>query len=524
MTATSDASAGPVRGSRDVLTLVYAVFVAGLCSIIYELLIATSVTYFQGDSVRAFSLTIGLYMAALGAGAFLSKFIRTNLMRALVVAETALGLLGGFSVPILYLAFGFTDEMFVPAWIGLTVAVGLLIGLEVPLLTRILERYDTLRVSIAHVLTLDYGGALLATVAFPLLLLPFLGTFRVGLVFGLINMSIGLLLLWQFPARIGRQSAQLFRLLSLVIVAAIGLGLYLANDVLHAWNRSVFDGRTIYAKRTRFQQVVLSTYRGDLRLYLNGSLQFSSRDEHRYHEPLVHIPLAALRARTRRPADVLLLGGGDGLAVREVLKHGDVRSVTLVDLDPAMLRLARDNVHLRRINADSLRNPKVRVVAGDALGFLKARGRLYDVIIADLPDPSTSALARLYAVGFYRLVRLNLAPDGVFATQATSPYAARAAFWTIRATVAAAFSHVRPYHVQVPSFGEWGFVIAASAPLDIAEIARGVTDKTRFLDAATARRAFQFDKDMQPVSAEPSTFDRPVVLRRYLDGWSHWDR
>jgi len=521
---TAGAAARPARGSRDVLTLVYAVFVAGLCSIIYELLIATTVTYFDGDSVRAFSLTIGLYMAALGLGAYLSKFIRTNLLKALVIAETALGLLGGFSVPILYAAFGYTDELFVPAWIGLTVAVGLLIGLEVPLLTRLLERYTSLRVSIAHVLSLDYGGALLATVAFPLLLLPFLGTFRVGLVFGLINMSIGLLLLWQFPARIGRTSTALFRMLSLAIALAIGVGLFLANDVLHAWNRSIYDGRTVYAKRTRFQQVVLTTYRGDLRLYLNGGLQFSSRDEHRYHESLVHIPLAALRARSRRPMDVLLLGGGDGLAVRELLKHADLRSVTLVDLDPAIVRLARNNPHMRGLNRNSLADPRVRVITGDAFKFLKKRGRLYDVVIADLPDPSTSALARLYSVGFYRLVRLNLAPDGVFVTQATSPYAARKAFWSINASVAAAFSHSRPYHAQVPSFGEWGFVLASPRPIEIDAISRALTDKTRFLDAPTARRAFHFEKDIRRLKVGPSTLDRPTVLRHYLDGWRHWDR
>ena len=511
--ATAGVAGRPARGSRDVLTLIYAVFVAGLCSIIYELLIATTVTYFDGDSVRAFSLTIGLYMAALGAGAFLSKYIRTNLLKALVMAETALGLLGGFAVPLLYAAFGYTDDLFVPAWIGLTVAVGLLIGLEVPLLTRLLQRYDSLRVSIAHVLSLDYGGALLATVAFPILLLPFLGTFRVGLVFGLINMSIGLLLLWQFPKRIGRQSTVLFRALSIVIALAIGLGLVLANDVLKAWNGSVYDGRTVYAKRTRFQQIVLTTYRGDLRLYLNGNLQFSSRDEHRYHEPLVHIPLAALRTRTQRPANVLVLGGGDGMAVRELLKYERVRSVTLVDLDPAIVRLARQNPHLKRLNGGSLSERRVRVVSGDAFKFLKARSRLYDVIIADLPDPSTGALARLYSVGFYRLIKLNLAPDGVFATQATSPYSARRAFWTINATVSAVFRHARPYHTQVPSFGEWGFVLASDVPLDPGKIARALIDKTRFLDAPTARRAFHFEKDLKPVPVGPSTLDRPIVLR-----------
>lgn len=523
--ARKEARAGKlVRKPRDLTTLIYAVFVAGLCSIIYELLIATTVAYFDGDSVRAFSFTIGIYMAALGAGAYLSKFIRGDLVKTLIMAETALGLLGGFSVPALYMIFAHTDELFFPAWIVLTAAIGVLIGLEVPLLTRLLENYRSLRISIAHVLSLDYAGALVATVAFPLLLLPWLGTFRIGLVFGLINMSIGLFLLVQFRGRIGRAFGRLFLILTLLIAAAITGAILTATVALKAWNESAYDGRIVYAKQSRFQQIVLTRYRGDLRLYLNGNLQFSSLDEYRYHEPLVLVPMAAFRARTQRPAHVLLLGGGDGLAVRQVLKHKNIASITLVDLDKAVTDVGRRNLHVRSVNGGAMDSKRLRVVNADAFKFLKDRGRLYDVIVADLPDPGASALARLYTTGFYTLAKSSLAPDGIFVTQATSPYFARKAFWSIHASVKQVFPHVLPFNALVPSFGQWGFMMASRQPLDIKTLGKHLAGPTQFLARDGLTALFRFPPDIGPVKVEVSTLDQPRILRYYLDGWKHWGR
>ncbi len=506
--------------SVEVFTLVYAVFVAGLCSIVYELLIATTVSYFQGDAVRVFSLTIGLYMAAMGAGAYLSKYLVSKLLTYFVAAEVALGFLGAASIPCLYFSFSHTDA-FIGVWVGFTVVIGLLIGLEIPLLTRILEGYETLRVNIAHVLSLDYFGALIATVAFPLFLLPFLGTFKSGLVFGLINMSIGLLVLWCFRPRIDRGAAVGFRAISILIVGAIAGTLIASETLLAAWNEASYDARVLFAERTKYQWIVLTRDRDDLRLYLDGNLQFSSVDEHRYHEVLVHVPLAfAPNARS-----ILVLGGGDGLAVRELLKYQTVEKITLVDLDPEVLELAATNPHVTRINERSLtRDPRVRIVAGDAFAFLGERSALYDIIIADLPDPNNSALSRLYTREFYQRVGRSLAPNGVFVTQATSPFFARRAFWGINETVAAVFTHTRPFHALVPSFGDWGFVLAAHEPLAVADarIAEGIP--TRFLNDDGLAKLFVFPKDLSAQKVEASTLDRPIVLSYYLDGWRYWPR
>ncbi len=523
---TADAAPATSRvQSREVATLIYAVFVAGLCSIVYELLIATTVTYFLGDSVRYFSLTIGLYMAAMGAGAYLSKFFRRDLVLVLVLAETLLGVAGGFAIPLLYWAYAQTD-LFMAAYVLLTLLIGLLIGLEVPLLTRILERYDSLRVSIAHVLSLDYLGALIATLAFPLLLLPFFGVFRSGLCLGLLNMTIGLVLLRAFPREVGRAAGRLLLLVSAIIVLTILAGLLGAHHALRAWNNSVYDGRILHAEQSRHQQIVLNQYLDDVRLYLNGHLQFSSRDEHRYHEALVHVPLALLGPRPSRSLNLLLLGGGDGLAVREALKHESVGRITLVELDPAVTRLAKENPHVRALNRDSLNtDPRVRIVHADAFAFVRSDGGLYDAIIADLPDPGNTDVARLYTRDFYRLVRARLDPGGLFVTQATSPVFAPRAFAGIRATLADVFAETRPYHLLVPSFGDWGFVLAGDRAIASGRPPAPLAIPTRFLDAATLPALFDLPRDMAPESPpEISTLDHPVVMRDYLDGWRHWGR
>ncbi len=509
--------------SREVVTLTYAVFVAGLCSIIYELLIATTVSYFEGDSVKYFSITIGIYMAALGLGAYMSKFVKDKLIEWLIVTETILGLIGGFSIPALYVAFSHTDA-FTPIYVVLTSVIGLLIGLEIPFLTRLLEPYRTLRISIAQVLSLDYLGALLATMAFPLVLLPFLGVFRSSLFFGLLNMTIGLFLLCFFPDAVTRRFSKGFKLATLVIVLTIIAGIATSNRLLMAWNNSMYDGRIIFFRQTKYQTIVLNKYRDDIRLYLNGNLQFSSVDEYRYHETLVHPPLFFAEQMRKKDLKILLLGAGDGLAVREIIKHPSVSSITVVDLDPAIIDLAKTNPYLHALNRDSLNEPRVRIVIGDANGFLQKRENLYDVIIADLPDPNNTDLSRLYSREFFRLVRMNLISGGVFMTQATSPYYAKKAFWCINKTIALEFKNSVPLHTIVPSFGDWGFVMASDASINPTTLRPSPALNLRYLDTEIIGTLFVFPNDVKSEDIIPSTLDRPVVLEYYLKGWRHWGR
>jgi spermidine synthase len=285
------------------------------------------------------------------------------------------------------------------------------------------------------------------------------------------------------------------------------------------WSTDVYEDRVVFREQTPYQKIVMTRWQDDLRLFLDGNLQFSSLDEPRYHEPLVHVPLSQVSA----PRRVLILGGGDGLAAREVLKHEAVEQVTIVDLDPRMFEIARTYPPLTRLNDRSLHSPRVRTVAQDAFVFLEETDRTYDAILADLPDPNTVSLARLYSRTFYGLARSRLAPGGVFAAQATSPYFATEAFWTIRETLAAAdFPHVYPYHATVPSFGEWGFMLAAERPLSPRTATPSVD--TRFLTAGIVPGLFQFPKDLRATEPlRPSTLDRPRVLDAYLDGWTYWN-
>lgn len=496
--------------------LIASVLIAGLCSIVYELLISTTASYFLGDSIKQFSITIGVYMAAMGVGSFLSRLVHRHLLATFIAVEIALGMIGGLSVPLLYVGFAYTD-VFYPLVISMIITIGALTGLEVPLLTRIMDKHYTLKVNLSNVLSLDYLGALLATLAFPFLLVPLLGVFKSALLFGLINMSVGFLNLWVFADNLSLARRRVFHTAAAAVVVVLGSMLAFSEGLLNGWSNTIYEDRVIHREQTPYQNIVLTRYKDDVRLYLSGNLQFSSLDEYRYHEPLVHVPAP----RVAGPLQVLVLGGGDGLAVRELLKYPSLEQVTLVDLDPAMLRLARENAYLRRLNGQSLSDPRVQTLASDAFVYLQNTPERYNLIIADLPDPKNVSLARLYSREFYKLVRRTLSADGVFVTQATSPFYANRAFWSIHNTLATVFAHTERFHNYVPAFGDWGFVMAAERPLTNA-----FTDPPahlRFLNAAAVRKLFVFEADLLTGrDAAVSSIDNPKVLDYYLGGWEYW--
>lgn len=506
-----------VLNNKKVIT--FSVFVAGLCSLVYELLISTTASYFLGDSVQQFSITIGLYMASMGLGSYASRLLKTNLVRSFVAVEILLGLIGGLSVPLLYLAYAY-GAVFWPVVVGLIVVIGALTGLEIPLLTRVMNREESLDVNLANILSFDYLGALLATLAFPFILLPVLGTFRASLTLGLFNLVVGVVNLGWFTDQLDRRARIQGYVLSIGATVVLGGLLLGSGPLMDRWSNDVYEDRVVYREQTPYQKIVMTRWQKDLRLFLDGNLQFSSLDEPRYHEPLVHIPMSQVRS----PQRVLVLGGGDGLVAREVLKYSSVKQVTVVDLDPKIFEIARTYSALTRLNHRSLHSPRVRTVAKDAFVFLENTDERFDLIVADLPDPNNVSLARLYSRTFYGLVRSHLSTGGVFVTQATSPYFARKAFWTIRATIeSGGFAHSYPFHVNVPSFGEWGFIVAAERPLDPASATPGVD--TQFLNDRIIPGLFRFPKDLTASTdtLQASTLDQPRVLHAYLEGWRYWN-
>ncbi len=487
------------------VALFVSVCLIAACGLIYELVAGALASYLLGDSVTQFSTVIGTYLFAMGIGSWLSRFVVRGLVTRFVVIELLVGVVGGFSSLILFLAFAYTDA-FRPVLYGLVVLIGIFVGLEVPLLMRILrDRFDFKDV-VSNVLTFDYIGALFASLLFPLLLVPRLGLVRSAILFGLVNVLVGLWSTWLFRDVLARPRwLQAGGVLAMVLLS---LGLWKGQAITTLAEEGMYADPIILARDTRYQRIILTNWKDDLRLYLNGHLQFASRDEYRYHEALVHPGLSALPSRSR----VLVLGGGDGLAVREILRYPDVQRVTLVDLDEGMTSLFQTHPRLTALNRGALTDKRVEVINADAFTWLDENARQYDFIIIDFPDPSNYHVGKLYTSAFYRLVRRHLAPDGLIAVQSTSPMFARQSFWSIVATLQGAGLRTYPYHVYVPSFGEWGFVIAGTggyAPPTT------LPSSLRYLTVASLPSLFTFPVDMGAVAAEPNRLNDQVLVRYY---------
>jgi spermidine synthase len=496
--------------------LLASLLLLSACAILYELLISTVSTYLLGSSVLHFSITIGLFLSFLGVGSWLSKFLNEPLLPRFIFIELLLGLVGGFSSLFLYLGNAYFD-----AYYGLlfttTALVGTLAGMEIPILTRLLEKTDSLRSLIAHVLTFDYLGALVASLVFPLILLPIFGTMRTAFVVGLLNWSVGIFNLIVFKDEL--KDAISLKLLSIFVGIALTLGFFASFEFMSFADDLAYQDEIILTKQTPYQRLVVTQWNDDIRLYLNGNLQFSSIDEYRYHEALTFIPIIAAQKQEMR---ILILGGGDGLALRDIWKldtllkmqnTGSIAAVDLVDLDKEMVELAKTSPHFTPLNKNALSHPKVTCHYEDAFNFIKKSSTRYDVIIIDLPDPSDPALGKLYSKEFYTLVNHCIAAEGVIVTQSTSPFFAREPFWCINHTLKAVFPQVIPYHAQVPSFGEWGFNLAFANKSDKSTLAflkpRFETALAtpsvycQFLNKNNVQAAFYFDKDTEDAPLIP---------------------
>ncbi len=506
---------------KEKLILILSIFVVGLCSIIYELLISTTSSYFLGDSIKQFSIIIGVYMAAMGVGAYLSRLMEKELMTRFVEVELVLGIIGGLSVPFLYFTFSQVDytsfNWIVIALIGV---IGTLTGLEIPLLTRVMEEYYPNDKNLSNVLSLDYLGALAATMIFPFFLLPWVGVFKSSIIFGFVNVLVGIFNLWVFRDKIQANRVKWYGIFSLLVSLGFIASLMFSGGLLKRWHDDLYRDRIVFSKTTPYQTLVLTKGKEDLRLYIDRVIQFSSVDEYRYHESLVHLPMSLSPYKKR----VLILGGGEALAAREVLKYTDVETVEMVDIDPEMFVLSKENPHLRKVNEGCMDNPKLKPIAADAMVFLTENEQLYDVIIADLPDPTNDNLSRLYSKEFYQLAKKRLTPNGVFVTQATSPFHTTEAYWCIGESIKeGGFKHLYPYHSYVPSFGEWGFHMASNHELDYNNIDFDDVE-TRFLSKETAPNLFSFEKDVVVKEIFPNSLDHPVLLDYYLKDWERWSR
>ena len=488
-----------------------------------EYTLATLASYLLGDSIRQWTIVISLMLFSMGLGSRYSRKFEAQLLDRFVLIEFGLSFLCTFSAMFCFWISAYTINFGLVIY-AVACMIGFMTGLEIPLITRINQSYESLRENISSVMEYDYYGGLLGGALFAFVLLPFLGLTYTPVLIGSLNLLVASLILWYFPDRLMRPRILNIQFAALFLVSV--LAFVVAKPIVLYGEQHKYKDKIVYQEQTRYQKIVVTQWKEDYWLFINGSTQFSTYDEERYHEPLVHPLMGLIKERK----DILLLGGGDGLAAREILKYPDVENLTLVDLDPAMTRLARQDTIFLSINQGSLNDPRVRVVNQDAYQFIKNSGDLYDAVIIDLPDPKSVSLSLLYSLGFYKMVEKHLKPFGSMVTQSTSPLYSPEAFLCIKKTMEAAGFSTVPYQNSVPSMGRWGWVIGVRhevmpaqrlkqelLTLEFADI------ETRFFNRDAMISMAHFGKGLfeKEAQIEPNTQFDHNILKYYRQG--NWD-
>ncbi|BBC35328.1 Polyamine aminopropyltransferase [Streptomyces graminofaciens] len=476
----------PVRPGVARFLVLAGVFVCAACGLVYELELVALASYLIGDSVTQASVVLSVMVFAMGIGSLAAKRLRPRAALGFGAIEAALALIGGCSALALYAAFAWTGD-----WGGMwasgsryllvafSLAIGLLIGAEVPLLMELIQRIRRQDPAgmVADLFAADYVGALVGGLAFPFLLLPWLGQLTGALLTGTVNALVGgALVLGLFHRDLSRRSRLLLVLTNLTVLGLLAAAAVQVDDFERAARRAVYGRDVRVALHTGIQEVVLTggTDGRPLSLFLDGRLRISGRDEHRYRRALVHPAMAG-----GPHARVLVLGGGDGLAAREVLRHEGVHRVDVVEIDPGVVRLAREDPALSRLNGHAYDDDRVRVITADSFAWLRHVGprAAYDVVICDLPDPGITASTKLYSQEFYGLAATVLADEGRLVVHAGPLSSRHHVFWTVDATLRAAGLRTAPYRIgtRAPGFvagpdrtadtttgapQDWGFVLA----------------------------------------------------------------
>jgi spermidine synthase len=484
--------------------------VIAACGLLYELAAGAIASYLLGDSILQFSTIIGSYLFAMGIGSWLTRFIYSQLPAHFLRIELLVGLVGGAMPAILFLASAYAPQSFRPLLYGLVMLVGVLVGLEIPLVMRIIKRNVQFKEVVSQVLTFDYLGALAVSVAFPLVLMPQLGLVRTGLVFGMLNTAVALWTLWLFRHELRAFKSHLIA--TLVTLGVLGCAFVGADHITSLAEDRFYQDRIVFTENSPYQRIVVTRGRAGHRLFLNGNLQFAERDEYRYHEALVH-PVMAAHGAVKK---VAVLGGGDGMVVREVLKYPGVESITLVELDPNMTRLFSRNPTLAALNSHALDSPKVKVINTDAFQFLQSTDETFDVVIVDFPDPSNFSIGKLYTTSFYALLDQRLSASGYAVIQTTSPLVARKSFWTVVRTIEETGLTTTPYHAHVPSFGEWGFIIASRRPY---RPPVSLPEGLKFLNLKSLPLLFDFPQDMARVPTQPNRLSDQILVNIFEEEW-----
>ena len=497
------------------------VFVIATCGLIYELLAGTLSSYVLGDSVTQFSIIIGIYLFAMGVGSWLSRFIDKDIAGRFVEIELAVAVAGGFSAPLLFLSFAHLSYFGFVRY-GIVFVIGVLVGLEIPLLMRILKDELDFKDLISRVLAFDYIGALVASLLFPIFLVPKLGLNRTSLLFGMLNAAVGVWGTWLLLPLI-KKNVTLLRIKGAVILVLLVIAFIKADRLTTLAEDALFMDSIIYAKSSSYQRIVVTKGKTGYALFLNGNLQFNSFDEYRYHEALVHPAFAAYDGAPKR---VLVLGGGDGLALREIEKYSSVQFIQIVDLDPDMTSISKRVPAIGEMNKHSFDDPRVHLTNSDAFVWLDStETEPFDIAIVDFPDPNNFALGKLYTTRFYNILKSKLKPDSSVVIQTTSPLVARRSFWCIVKTLEAVGFTVKPYQTTVPTFGIWGYALAKLQPFNTpTKLPRDI--ELRFLNDNSFASMFEFSSDtsLPAGEIEVNRLDNQALVRYYEAEWRRFEQ
>jgi spermidine synthase len=489
----------------------FSVFVVATCGLIYELVASTAASYLLGDSVTQFSTVIGVYLFAMGVGSYASKYFRTELLKTFITVELLVGLFGGLSSTMLFIGYNFISSFHFFLYL-IVFIIGSLVGLEIPLMLRILKDRFSFDDLVAKIFSFDYVGALLASLLFPLVLVPYLGLLKTSYLFGMFNAAIAFFLVDYLKA--ATKIKAYLRSASITVVVILCVCFAFSERIL-SWSESLlYQEKIIISKSSKYQRIVVTRNKDDIRLYLNGNLQFSSRDEYRYHESLVF----PLLSKYPNSETALILGGGDGLALRELLKNKSIKKITLVDLDDEMLNLFKQNNLLKDLNQNSLLDERLTIINKDAFVWLIDNKTNFDIAIVDFPDPSNYSVGKLYTTAFYKLLYNSLSENGAAVIQSTSPYFAPASFWCIDNTIKSCHFITTPYHSYVPSFGEWGYILSEKK----SATTHTLPFETKYYTSNTWKEMTFFPKDMQNESHEINKLNNQVLVHLFEKEWSKY--
>lgn len=510
-----------MKNQSNILKL--ALFATGLSGIVAEYILSTLATYFLGNSVLQWTMILSIMLFSMGLGSRISRQFKNNLLQKFIYIEFILSILTAFVSVITYFASAYYGHPGVIIY-KMSIIIGLLIGMEIPIVVRLNEEFEKLRVNISAVMENDYYGSLLGGIFFAFVGLPYLGLTFTPFLLGSINFLVACGLFYVLKSTIAQNKKKQLSILTVIVLFLLSTGFISANHIVKIGEEKRYKDDVVFEEQTKYQKIVITKNQDGFWLFINGNQQLSSVDEVMYHEPLVH-PIMSL---SKNPANVLVIGGGDGGAVREILKYKAVNSIKVVDLDPVMTQLGQEHDLLLAMNQNALNHKKVIIINTDGYNYLEDNNQYFDLIIIDLPDPKTIELGRLYSFEFYKMCEKRLKPNGLIITQAGSPYYANKAFHCINKTIEEAGFSTVAMHNQVITLGEWGWILGAKkrTKKQLKSALQNLnfnSIQTQWInqEAMTLMTSFGKSIFMENSLIKVNKIHNPVLYKYYLNG--QWD-